>query len=361
MDSKQIKKKLLEENNMEVLLEALGCDYIKREQRGNLITAQLPERFHSSNKRSVQVYLTDILPAKIRTISNFKGDIFSLVSFLKLNSELNSLQDSFKESMQFITKLFGWKASYNKNSKKKDYTAPLKMLASKSKSYSERVPNLPIDERSLNNFMSIADNGWYEEGINIKTQEFYEIGFDYQTHRITIPIRNEKGELVGVKGRLIKKEDITDYNPKYKYIYRCNMSQEWFNMYNAKEHIISEKKVYIFESEKSVMKMHQNGIKNVLAISSSDISEAQVLMIKNLGLDIEIILCYDKDKGLDEVKEQAKRFTNRNVFAIIDLEDSLGEKDSPIDLGIDVWNQLLDNHCYQVTAKGEKYDKVDRT
>lgn len=349
MDSKEIKKRLLEDNNIEILLESLECESIKREQRGRLVTAQLPYRFNSSNKRAVQVYAEKGLTVKIRNMSEFSGDVYSLVSFLEFKSDMSDLQSTFKDSLFYITDLFGWNPSNIRSTRTKDYVAPLKALASRSRKSNIRVPNEPINESTLNNFRTIPDYGWLKEGISLHTQEFYQIGYDYQTHRITIPIRNEKGELVGVKGRLLKEEDRNDFNPKYMYLYNCNISQEWFNMNNAKDSILENKKVYIFESEKSVMKMHTFGYNNSLAISSSDISEVQVSMIKNLGLDIDIILCYDKDKDVDEVKRKADMFTNRNVYGIIDVEDKLGEKDSPVDMGKDVWGYLLENNCYPIT------------
>lgn len=353
MDARDIKRMLLVDNNIEKVLEELGCEFIKREQRGELVTAQLPEAFNSDNKRAVQVYAFESLPAKIRNIGGFKGDIFSLVSYLEFETDLDSLQSSFRDSLLYITQIFGWSASTKRSKKSKDFVAPMKKLASISKNYDERIPNEVLDESILNNFKTIPDYGWYKEGISIATQEKYGIGYDYASARITIPIRNEDGELVGVKGRLIENSDIDDYNPKYMYIYNCNISQEWFNMNNARESIISEKKVYIFESEKSTMMMHTHGMNNAVAISSSDISEIQVSMIKNLGLDIDIILAYDKDKTPDEVKKQAKRFTNRNVYGIIDLDDLLEGKDAPVDKGKEVWDELKDNYCYPIT-KGRK-------
>lgn len=349
MDSSQIKKKLLEGDNIEKLLESLECEFIKREQRGNLVTAQLPPRFNSSNRRAVQVYASDGLYTKIRNISNFNGDIYSLVSFLEFKSELDELQNTFRDSLLFITNVFGWSASTGRQNRKKDFVAPLKALASKSKRYAERVPNEVISEDVLKNFKTIPNYDWYKEGISIPVQESYQIGYDYMTHRITIPIRNELGELVGVKGRLINDEDVDDFNPKYMYLYNCNISQEWFNMNNARESILRNRKVFIFESEKSTMKMRSYGYDNAVAISSSDISEVQIAMIKNLGLDIDIVLCYDKDKDVTEVKSKAKMFTNRNVYGIIDIEDKLEAKDAPVDKGKDVFDYLVENHCYSVT------------
>lgn len=152
MDSKEIKKRLLEGDNIEKLLESLECEHIKREQRGRLVTAQLPMRFNSTNRRAVQVYAEEGMFVKIRNMSDFSGDIFSLVSFLEFKSEMNDLQSTFRESLFYIADLFGWNTSNVRSKRKKDYVAPLKALASKSRKSSIRVPNEPISESVLDNF-----------------------------------------------------------------------------------------------------------------------------------------------------------------------------------------------------------------
>ena len=147
------------------------------------------------------------------------------------------------------------------------------------------------------------------------------------------------------KGRILKDEDD---DRKYLYLYPFQNRYEWFNFHIAHPYILSEKKVFIFEAEKSCMKMATHGIFNTLSIGSSDISPEQVEIIKQLGLDITIILCYDSDKTPEEIYEQAKKFKNRHVYATYDTLSLLGEKDSPIDRGIDVFNKLLENCCFEV-------------
>src|SRR5690606_16977685 len=160
MDAKEIKKRLTDDDRLERVLEELGCEYIKREQRGGLVTAMLPERFNSTNKRAVQVYVNEAMTAKIRNISGFSGDIFSLVAFLQFKAETNELQDKFKESINFIADIFGWSISSGTAKRKRDYTTPLKLLASKSKKFAERVPNESIDEKILSDFKTIPSHEW---------------------------------------------------------------------------------------------------------------------------------------------------------------------------------------------------------
>src|SRR5206468_10485210 len=93
---------------------------------------------------------------------------------------------------------------------------------------------------------------------------------------------------------------------------------------------------------KSVMKAWQYGYKNCGSIEGDDLSPAQVALIKSLGLDIKIIICYDKDKSEEEILDQVRKFTNRKIFYIFDKDGLLSEKESQVDRGIEIWERLYE-------------------
>jgi DNA primase len=352
-DLQLIKDRLMNDDKVEALLEAIGCEYIKPEQRGFLITAQLPERFYSNNKRSVQVKLNDSMSCSIRNKPDFKGDIFNLVSYIHRDKRGEELQSDLFNAKEFICELFGWKdflKGHKKGETRIDYTAPLKALAKSRRNRIEIKPNPVLPEETMNQFYiynrPLPYDGWIKEGISYDTQVMYGVGFDLDSKRIVFPLRNRFGKLVGVKGRILRNED--DPERKYLYIYRCNNRYEWFNFHFAHPYILSEKKVYILEAEKSCMKAFEYGVYNTLSIGASEISPEQAQMIKQLGLDIEIILCYDKGIEIDEIKRVAKLFKGRNVTAMYDTQNILEDHDSPIDQGIDNWNYLVENCVYEL-------------
>lgn len=346
-DLKTIRTRLLDEGKVEDILDALGCSYIGHS--GGRVEAQLPERFHSNNKRAVQIKLNDSLTSSIRTPVGFKGgSIFDLVSFLEHDKRS---EEEFKSNLYnaktFICETLGW-TEFLKDSTfktKKDYVAPLKAILKGKQKKREIKPNPILSESVLDEFIPYPYNGWIEEGISYKTQKLYGVGFDLESKRITIPMRNRFGQLVGVKGRIMKDED--DHR-KYIYLYRYQNRYEWFNFHFAHPYILMEKKVYIFEAEKSCMKAYDNGIYNTLAVGASEISPEQVDIIKKLGLDVEIILCYDKGITIEEIQEQAKRFGGRKIKATFDMDDLLGGKMSPIDAGVDIFNRLVEEYCFEI-------------
>lgn len=350
-DLKRIKNKLLNENKIEDLLQALGCEHVSVEQRGYLITAQLPERYFSENYRAVQVKQNLSLSCAIRNRA-FKGDIFSLVSYLHFDKREDDIQSDLQNAVDFICEVFGW-TEFGKKKKgsiaTKDYTACLKEIIKGKKRRSEIKPNPILEESVLNEFyyrnQPLPFQEWINEGISYETQKMYGIGFDLESKRITIPMRNRFGKLVGIKARIMKDEDD---DRKYLYLYRYQNGYEWFNWHNAHQYILIEKKVYIFEGEKSSMKAFDYGILNTLCVGASEISEEQAKMVKQLGLDVEIILCYDKGIEIEEIKRQAKLFDGRKVSAIYDTGDLLEGKMSPIDNGKEVWKQLINEYCFEL-------------
>lgn len=354
-DLKQIREKLRDADNIGKLLESIGCEYISTEQSGELVTAQLPERFYSNNKRATQVRLNKSLSCTIRNKGDFKGgSIFDLISYIHFDKRgEEELTSNLHKSKEFICKVFGWTNFLNNRKGDivvKDYTASLKEIINGKKRRREVKPNPVLPEDVMQQFYPyekpLPFQSWIDEGISYDAQMMYGVGFDIESKRIVFPIRNRFGSVIGVKGRAID----SDVSPKYIYLYRCNISQEWFNWNLAHPYILMDKSVIIVESEKSCMKFASLGIYNTLAISSSDISDFQVDMVKRLGLDIKIYLAYDKDKSVGEVSEQAEKFEGREVYGIIDMDNLLGEKDSPIDCGFEVWNHLYKNNSYEISS-----------
>jgi len=344
-----IKIRILEEDKVYDILEALECEHIRTEG-GARVTAQLPERFYSGNRRSVQVKLQESLSSSIRN-KKFSGDIYYLVSYILHNKRgEEELKNDLSNAKQFICETLGWN-EYLKNKRgylpKTDYLAPLKELVKGHRRKKEVKPNPILDEAILDDFYyygkELPYQPWIDEGISYQTQVMYGIGFDLESKRVTVPMRNRFGQLVGVKGRIMKDEDD---DKKYLYLYRYQNRLEWFNFHYAHPYILMDKKVYIYEAEKSCMKAFSSGLFNTLAIGASDISDEQVRAVKQLGLDIEIILCYDKGIPIDEIVKNMELFEGRTVTAIYDKDDLLDDKNSPIDEGFDTWTQLINDYTY---------------
>lgn len=353
-DLQLIKDRILEEDRLEDIYEAMGCEFISFS--GGRIEAQLPSRFHSNNKRAVQTKLNNSLSSAIRNRADFiGGDIFYLISYI--HHDIRGNEENYRKdlpnSKKFICETLGWMEYLTGGNlkTKKDYVAPLKAILKKEGISKRReiIPNPVLPESIMNQYYingkPLPYQGWIDEGISYHTQVMYGVGFDLESKRIVFPLRNRFGQIVGVKGRIMKDEDD---DRKYMYLYRCNNRYEWFNFHYALPFILEKKRVYILESEKSSMKLFENQVFNAVSIGASEISIEQADIIKKIGLDVEIVFCYDEGISLDVIKKQAELFKGRKIFAMYDIDGLLGEKDSPIDCGIEVWNKLVNDYIFEV-------------
>jgi len=355
MDLKLLKKRIYEEDKIETLLDSLNCEHIKSEQSGNLIVAQLPD---GDNKRSIQIKNNENLTANIRS-KGIGGNIFSIVGYILYNAAtFEEVRENLYQIIQYICNTLDYELEYfnQVEEKKTDWNWFLRNVQ-KDRKKEFKLDEIPINkvlnENILNQYIDYLYIDWWKEGINEKTRRFYKIKFDLRTNRIIIPIYNESG-LIGIKGRYIYKDEKEEKNsdiPKYFPLYNFYKSIELFNLDKAKEYILQKKQVIIVESEKSCIKAWRWGIKNCVGLMGGDLSPTQVYILKKLGIDIEYIFMYDKDKFDNDKKEknmmlQIKQVRNRVIKIMNDRNDLLNikEKHSPTDLGKDIFTKLLNNH-----------------
>jgi DNA primase len=199
-----------------------------------------------------------------------------------------------------------------------------------------------LPDNILNQFKISPVKKWISEGLRYKSQQKYQIGLDVMTERIIIPIRDELGNLVGIKGRLMEDSNIED--DKYIYLYSCPKNKLLYGLDKNYKHIIKSNEVIVVEGEKSVIKLHSLGYKNAVATASKNISKTQI--DKLLRLNVPITLALDADVKKDEidliVEDLKYPFSLTEVNVIEDKMGFLEEKESPMD-DADTWEILYKN------------------
>jgi DNA primase len=351
-DLQRIKKRIYDEKRIEELLELLECGSISTEQRGNLYVASLPD---GENIRSVQVKNNAALNSNIRS-RGIEGDIYNIVSYILYNADTRDALDStLPRSKYWICSNLGYMEYidefYKETSEIVESSVPnyVKWLDKvKTKVDRNVVANTPIDIDLLKRYGSIPYKVWIEEGISYKIQKEFGIGIDVQSERVTFPIHDKYGNLIGVKGRYCGKDTSIENKYKYLYIIPCNKSLEFFNLHRALPHIKEKQEVIIVEGAKTVMLLSTWGYKNVLSIEGDSMTEAQLILLKDLGMYIKYIFAWDKDKNLEYVKGEAKRLSGRIRYAISDVANLLEGKDSPVDKGREVWETLYKENSYRI-------------
>lgn len=206
-------------------------------------------------------------------------------------------------------------------------------------------PHKILDKSVLSDFERRKITKWIEEGIPQSIMDYYMVMYDKESNRIVYPVFDNSGNLINVKGRTLF-DNYKDYNiPKYMNYYPVG-DLDYFQAFCFKKKKILDrsKEVIIFESLKSVMKLDSFGIYNSISSETSQINIFQVRELVQLHCDV--VIAFDSDVSLEEIKKKDTiqllcHFTN--VYVVYDSNGLLGgktEKNSPVDKGKEIWEEL---------------------
>lgn len=336
LQAQELKEYILDNEYVEQILDDLGCKHIRH--RGEYISASNPD---GNNTQAVIVYLNENLTCLnyTRQIAKSKRttDIFDLISFY---------QDcSFPEALKYVHGLLGLDY-YAEREELCESLQILRMLKDMqlNDEDADDTPIKPISERILSYYLPYGNKMFDDDNISLEIQQEFEIGFDAQSGYITIPIRDSLGALCGVKGRYFGEPD--EWHTKYTHIEKCNKGRILYGHWYNREYIKNSKNIFIFESEKAVQQLATMGYRNAVSTGGKTISKYQVELITRTGCTP--IFAYDKDVEEDELKEIAAMFMDGiTVYAIIDKDNILDEKESPSD-NPEKWAYLVKNHIYKI-------------
>lgn len=201
------------------------------------------------------------------------------------------------------------------------------------------------DESILDEYLKVPNERFQRDNISLEAQMKFGIGYDVGTDRITIPIRDQHGSLMGIKGRRNYETDNKE-DPKYLYLVPCQMSKTLFG-YSTNYSSMYGGTVMVFESEKSVLQCASYGYHNAVALGSNSLSEYQAKMILSLNPQ-KVIFMLDSDLPLENTKRNIDML--RSVAIMRDLQINyfdwtecleLPAKASPSDEGKEVFEYIL--------------------
>ena len=324
----------LTEDNVNIVLDSIGyTDDYKQNRDGLLLNTSL---CHNGSHYNLQFNEDSKLFFCYSECSR-AYTIFQLVQ--------RRFNIDYPDAIEYVAELLGYEHDDTKErSDIYDTLKHIKSVTKRTKVIKEEKVNKVLPESILDQFYFQPYSIWTDEGISPEVQNIFEVGISLDDKRVILPHRHwETGQLIGIVGRTLRSNwqelDIGKWMPIYHFYHNLNI----FGLWNNKKHVIEQKEIILVESEKTPMLAKSMGINNVCAISGhSSFSNEQIKILSNLALKgVKVVIAMDKDVKMKYVKSMAKKISLIAPTYIIDTNcKKLGDKDSPFDKGIDVFNSL---------------------
>ena len=184
--------------------------------------------------------------------------------------------------------------------------------------------------------------------------------YDVFKDRVMFPIKNNQNQVVAFSGRTMSSDKSV---PKYYNTHETKIFEKRTVLYNysdARSFIAKENEVILCEGYMDVIKAHQNGMKNAVALMGTNIDNNKLKEV--LSLVKKITLSLDNDEAGSKAQiEIGNRIiqTTDNVYKLKfsgakDLDEFLTEKNTK-NPDFDVENYLRNNKEHFINYKIEYY------
>lgn len=317
------------------VLEGIGCTNIKSYSKEYRFSTPIcPNPTANRIKKDT---------LKFRSFSDDENNKTKWGDIISLTMELMNL--SFPKAIKLIHKILGLKYIIYFNDKKEKKKVDILDIFKKAKNnyYKNEVDELKIyHEDIFKEYIKIPYIEWVREGIMPYTQKVFGVGYSRDKNRVCIPWKYWCGtdkDFTGLIGRTLNEDyEILDI-PKYFPLIAFPKSLNIFGLQENYKDIQEKGEVVVYEAEKSVMKAHSLLIRNTVALGGHELSDEHIRIL--LSLNVNIIFAMDNDMKEELSINMCNRVKHlRKTGYIYDEYKLAGEKASPIDNGLKVFNTL---------------------
>jgi len=138
----------------------------------------------------------------------------------------------------------------------------------------------------------------------------------FSTHKIIIPICNNDGDVIAIMGRsMLSKEELEERGlPKYTNSYYKKTSN-LFGLSLSKDEVREKDEVYLVEGNLDVITAWQYGMKNVVAVSSANLSKMQLILASRYANQVNLLFDADEagEAGAARAMERYGKSTKVNL------------------------------------------------
>lgn len=258
----------------------------------------------------------------------------------------------FKDVLNVIKEETGIQSLYN-------YKKKTGLFGGLYDNVSRKNDNIEIKtypEEVLDEYENLPNLRWLKDGISLEVQRKWNVRYDIESQRIVFPIRTPTGEIVAMKGRA--NFELSEFEPKYLFLRNGPMSQVLFAYYENFNTLYGND-IFVFESEKSILKLDTWGYNNAVALGSNSLSIAQAKLILSLNPK-SVTFMLDNSLPLENTKrnvEVLKSVCSMRQFDIkywnwtynLDLDD----KCAPVDGTLEDYKYILENEIEDANQLNE--------
>jgi DNA primase len=194
----------------------------------------------------------------------------------------------------------------------------------RKREYDPLHPNVvtrdPLPEEVLGLFRETPP-GLLEAGFTKETLDYFEVGFDKWHQRVTYPIRDLEGNLLGINGRaLVEDEDTPRYKvyekeymawglPERQQVKKSTVLWNGHSLYGYLYFPKRPEYIAVTEGYKAAMWIWQAGIKDVVALQTNRLSRDQQWILEKIGAPIHLVLDNNKAgwAGMSEISRELGR------------------------------------------------------
>lgn len=293
-------------------------------------------------------------------------DIYQLVIDAKATQ---GFELTFPDAVKWVAELTGKSFTVSRDiGKSNDRVDDWKWIEKVTKKSPKATPKLKVfDENVLEVYLPHPHHSWIEDGIGIEAMKKNEISYYLKNDSIIIPHRSENGELIGIRQRNLRKEDV-EQGRKYipvvtnGVMYNHLTAHNLYNFHNSKKVIHRIKKAIIYEGEKSCLlnQTYYSDCDFSVAVSGSNISTIQRELLLKTNVE-EVFIAFDKFRGQKEnesnevyerwVGDYQKKLVRLahlftpfvRTYILWDYNGLLDDNDSPSDKGQEVLEKMMLN------------------